>query len=134
MFKLHSQLEQDCIQLGQLELCLVLLMNDSRFPWLILVPKRVWIREIYELEVQDQIQLIKESSFVAEKLAHFYKADKLNIAAIGNKVEQLHLHHVVRFKDDLAWSSPVWGFGQAIPYEKQEVKELTAQLSKILNL
>jgi diadenosine tetraphosphate (Ap4A) HIT family hydrolase len=134
MFELHTQLEKDCIRLGELELSLVLLMNDSRFKWLVLVPKREGLREIYELSPSDQIRLIQESSFVSEKLAQFYQPDKLNIAAIGNKVEQLHLHHVVRFKDDVAWSSPVWGFETPIPYEQTELKEITAQLSELLNL
>lgn len=134
MFQLHPQLEKDCIQLGQFELNLVLLMNDSRFPWVILVPQRANIREIYQLEQTEQILLLNESSFVAEKLSIYYKADKLNIAAIGNKVEQLHLHHVVRFKKDAAWSSPVWGFGKSIPYDTQQQKQITIELSALLGL
>jgi diadenosine tetraphosphate (Ap4A) HIT family hydrolase len=95
-FSLHPTLKKDCIELGQLELCRVLLMNDSQFPWLILVPERENMSEIYQLSTADQQQLMRESSYVAEQLAVLYHADKMNIATLGNMVPQLHIHHVIR--------------------------------------
>lgn len=119
-FQLHPQLKKDCFILGNFELCQVLLMNDSQFPWFILVPQRTDIREIYELTDAEQILLIRESSYLAKKLAEIFNADKLNIAAIGNLVSQLHLHHVVRYVNDKAWASPVWGKFAAVPYTEQQ--------------
>lgn len=119
-FQLHPQLQKDCFILGKFELCQVLLMNDSQFPWFILVPQRENIREIYELSDAEQIMLIRESSYLAKKLAEIFNADKLNIAAIGNIVPQLHLHHVVRYENDKAWASPVWGKFAAVPYTEQQ--------------
>ena len=119
-FQLHPQLQKDCFVLGKFELCQVLLMNDSQFPWFILVPQRDNIREIYELTDAEQIMLIRESSYLAKKLAEIFNADKLNVAAIGNIVPQLHLHHVVRYENDKAWATPVWGKFAAVPYTEQQ--------------
>lgn len=109
IFELHPRLRQDTFSLGQFELCRVLLMNESRYPWLILVPERVAVTEIFELSAEDQRRLIQESSLVARHLRRVFNADKLNVAAIGNLVPQLHLHHIARFRDDPAWPAPVWG-------------------------
>ncbi len=130
-FQLHSQLEKDCFILGEFELCQVLLMNDSQFPWFILVPKRADIREIYQLSADEQVILIQESSYLAEKLVTIFNADKLNIAAIGNIVPQLHLHHVVRYQTDKAWAMPVWGKFPATPYTEQQLNDLKAKLTSI---
>ena len=130
-FQLHPQLQKDCIVLGKFELCQVLLMNDSQFPWFILVPQRAEIREIYELSHEDQITLIEESSYLAQKLATIFAADKLNIAAIGNMVEQLHVHHVVRYKTDKAWAAPVWGKFAAVPYSAQQLEDLRVRLTPL---
>lgn len=130
-FQLHPQLQKDCILLGKFELCQVLLMNDSQFPWFILVPQRAGIREIYELSHEEQIMLISESSYLAQKLAMIFTADKLNIAAIGNMVEQLHIHHVVRYKADKAWAAPIWGKFAAVPYSAQQLEDLRARLTPL---
>jgi diadenosine tetraphosphate (Ap4A) HIT family hydrolase len=106
-------------------------VNDSQFPWFILVPQRENIREIYQLTAEDQITLIQESSYLAEKLAMIFKADKLNIAAIGNLVPQLHLHHVVRYRTDKAWAAPIWGKFAAVPYTEQQREELLARLTSL---
>lgn len=130
-FKLHPQLEKDCIVLGKFDLCQLLLMNDSQFPWFILVPQRENVEEIYQLTATEQITLIQESSYLAEKLATIFDADKLNIAAIGNIVSQLHLHHVVRYRNDKAWAAPIWGKFAAVPYSTQQLEDLKAKLTSL---
>lgn len=127
-FKLHPQLEKDCILLGKFELCQLLLMNDSQFPWFILVPERKNVQEIYQLKPDEQIMLMQESSYLAEKLAMIFQADKFNIAAIGNIVSQLHVHHVVRYRNDKAWPAPIWGKFAAVPYTAQQLEELKIKL------
>ena len=118
-FSLHPRLQQDCLVLGRFDLCRALLMNESTYPWLILVPERPAIREIFELTDADQMQLIRESSRLAAHLQRAFDADKLNVAAIGNLVPQLHVHHVVRYRTDPAWPAPVWGHGPPRPYEPE---------------
>ena len=127
-FSLHLRLQQDCLVLGRFELCWALLMNDSTYPWLILVPERPAIREIFELTDADQMQLIRESSRLAAHLQRAFDADKLNVAAIGNLVPQLHLHHVVRYRTDPAWPAPVWGHRPPRPYEPGELGQFLERL------
>ena len=107
-FQLHPRLEQDCIELGQFKLCRLLLMNDSQFPWFLLIPERPNLTELYQLNRQEQMQFIEESCYLSKHLATLFNADKINVAAIGNLVPQLHIHHVVRYHSDLAWPGPVW--------------------------
>ena len=128
-FNLHPQLERDCITVGRLTLCRLLLMNDKQFPWFILVPEIEGITEIFQLDKQQQGLLIEESSFLAEQLNTLYKADKINIAAIGNLVPQLHIHHVVRYRSDKAWPAPVWGKFAAISYSEQEVGDILSLIT-----
>ncbi len=122
-FQLHPRLKQDSIELGRFNLSRLLLINDSQYPWFVLVPERKGISEIYQLSEQEQQQLQLESSFLAKNLAEIYKADKMNIAAIGNMVPQLHIHHIVRYKNDIAWPAPVWGKYDAIPYTEQAIEK-----------
>ena len=122
-FQLHPRLKQDSIELGRFNLSRLLLINDSQYPWFVLVPERKGISEIYQLSEQEQQQLQQESSFLAKNLAEIYKADKMNIAAIGNMVPQLHIHHIVRYKHDIAWPAPVWGKYDAIPYTEQAIEK-----------
>lgn len=130
-FSLHPTLKKDCIKLGRLELCHVLLMNDSQFPWLILVPERKNISEIHQLTDDDQQQLMRESGYIAEQLTILFEADKMNIAALGNMVPQLHIHHVVRYKTDKAWPAPIWGKFDALAYTDKELDSLLARLAKL---
>ena len=109
MFELNQVLSKDTIALGDMPLSRVLLMNDSNYPWFILVPRQNNIQEIYELEKKQQEQLLKESCFLGKAIMQHFNGDKLNIATIGNIVPQLHLHHIVRFTYDIAWPKPVWG-------------------------
>ena len=120
MFELHPQLASDCVIVGKLKLCLVLLSNDSHYPWLILVPRRQGIKEVFQLEDEEQLQLTRESSAVGAAIMAHYAGDKLNVAALGNMVPQLHIHHIVRFIDDPAWPKPVWGVLASSPYSEQE--------------
>ena len=130
-FELHPQLAADTFVVGDLPLCRVLLMNDARFPWVILVPRRKDISEIYDLSMQDQQLLWQESALVAEKLMKLTEADKMNIAALGNVVPQLHLHHVARFKTDPVWPKPIWGQGAAEPYRESEKQQMLRNLSEM---
>ncbi|HEY5777057.1 MAG TPA: HIT domain-containing protein [Xanthomonadales bacterium] len=129
MTELHPRLAADCIRLGRLELCHLLLMNDASYPWFILVPDRDGIREIFELDAADRQQLLDESCRLSEFLMSRFKGDKLNVAAIGNLVPQLHLHHVVRFQADRAWPKPVWGQFPALAYTDMALAELRARLN-----
>lgn len=132
MFELDSRLEADTIFIGRLPLSQVLLMNDSRYIWLILVPARVNAYEIYHLSEADRIQLAKESSWVQEKLADMYAPDSLNVAALGNVVPQLHMHHIVRFKNDPAWPGPVWGHSPAVAHTSDELEKRVHELKGLL--
>jgi diadenosine tetraphosphate (Ap4A) HIT family hydrolase len=132
MFELHPQLQLDCLEIGRFRLCRLLLMNESRYPWFILVPEREGMTEIYQLNETDQILLLQESSLLARGLAEAYAADKLNIAAIGNLVPQLHVHHVVRYHDDSAWPAPVWGRFPPLPYDEVKLAEVVALIKSHL--
>lgn len=131
-FHLHPQLKQDCLNVGRFELCRLLLMNDCQFPWFILVPEITEITEIYHLALHQRSQLLEESCFLAEKLAKLYEADKMNIAAIGNSVPQLHIHHVIRYKNDKAWPAPVWGKFSPEPYQDQALEETLTKVRESL--
>ncbi len=132
MFELHPQLNKDTFLIGKLPLCQVLLMNERQFPWLILVPQRSFIREIYELNESDQNTLNKESIAVSELLMKHFGGDKLNVAAIGNIVAQLHIHHIVRFEHDIAWPKPVWGHITVKTYTKIQKDRLIPTLQKVM--
>ncbi|MGD9889367.1 MAG: HIT domain-containing protein [Halothiobacillaceae bacterium] len=131
-FELHPHLAADTIDLGELALCRILLMNDANYPWLILVPQRPNLREIYELDTEAQIQLIHESSHVARCMSTLFKADKINIAALGNMVPQLHIHHIARTTNDPAWPAPVFGVHPARPYSQQALAEQQTTLQALL--
>lgn len=115
-FVLHERLAVDCLVLGELPLSSVLLAKDGRYPWLILVPARADIREIHHLGAAEQQQLMRESCALAGLMEECLSPDKLNVAALGNMVPQLHLHHIARFVSDDAWPGPVWGRFDALPY------------------
>jgi len=131
-FKLAPQLANDTIELGKLTLCKVLLMNDSQFPWIILVPQRANIIELYQLEADDIKQVQAESLIISKLLMQHFNGDKLNTGALGNMVPQLHLHHIVRFKNDPVWPKPVWGNISAIAYSTNEAKTLTNELQALI--
>jgi len=128
MFELHPQLDKDCLVLGDFPLCKLLLSNDSHYPWFILVPRREQITEVFELDEQDHLQLHRESLHLSRVLHDVFRADKLNVAALGNMVSQLHVHHIVRYREDAAWPAPVWGKFSATAYEPAEVLKLLEPL------
>ena len=128
MAKIHAQLAADCKVLGRFHLCHLLLMNDCNYPWFILVPDRDNIREIYQLEAADRKQLLDESCLLSEFLMSAFNGDKLNVAALGNQVPQLHLHHVVRYALDPAWPAPVWGKHPTVPYSADALDEIKSKL------
>lgn len=129
MFQLDPRLQTDTVTLGDFPLCRLLLMNDSTYPWFILVPRRAAATEIYQLAAADQQQLWQESAIVARWMSTTFKFDKLNIAALGNVVRQLHLHHVGRRSNDPTWPGPVWGRHPARPYGQVEIEKIKQQAS-----
>ncbi len=133
MFQLAPELARDCFVVTELPLCRVLLMNDSQYPWLILVPKVEGTREIIDLSEAQQLQLWQESAQVSRILQSLFNADKLNVAALGNMVPQLHIHHIARFKTDVAWPKPVWGQHPAVAYSDDAAQALIEKLQQALN-
>jgi diadenosine tetraphosphate (Ap4A) HIT family hydrolase len=135
---LHAQLAADTVAIGDLPLGRVLLSNDANYPWTILVPRRAGIREIHELSEADQQQLLRESSWLARALIAEFAPTKLNIAALGNVVPQLHIHHIARFDHDPAWPAPIWGRVQATAYDAADravrIASLRARLGPDLAL
>ena len=127
-FQLHPRLQQDCYPVGRFALSQLLLMNDAQYPWLILVPQRDNIQEIHHLDVGDRQQLLLESCLLAETMSELFQPDKLNIAAIGNLVPQLHVHHVARYKTDIAWPAPIWGKFAPCAYAEQDAQTRLAKL------
>lgn len=132
MFVLDSRLQQDTFVLGDLPLSRVLLSNDARYPWFILVPRREDVSEVFQLDAQDQQALWAEAALMGEVLKDAFKADKINIASLGNVVSQLHMHVIVRYRDDDAWPAPVWGRHPAKPYDQQQVAALRDRLRSVM--
>jgi diadenosine tetraphosphate (Ap4A) HIT family hydrolase len=133
-FRLHPQLEADSQLVGDLPLSRVLLLDDSRYPWVILVPRRAAVREIFELAPADRIALLDESCRLGELLMRSFGGEKLNVGALGNLVPQLHLHHVVRHRGDPAWPGPVWGHSPRVPYAADACAERLQRLREGLGL
>jgi diadenosine tetraphosphate (Ap4A) HIT family hydrolase len=128
MFELHPQLAADCVPLGRFPLCQLLLLRDANYPWFVLVPQRPDMREIHQLDEADQQQLLRESVLLARAMEQAFKPDKLNVAALGNLVPQLHVHHVARYRADPAWPAPVWGKVPALAYGPGELERTAAHL------
>ena len=124
-FSLHPRLSHDTDFVGDLPLSRVLLMNDSRWPWLVLVPRRDGLEELADLDPPDLVRLIQETALASRWLKAHATADKINVGALGNVVRQLHVHVVARRAGDPAWPGPVWGFGAAVPYGDAEFRALT---------
>jgi diadenosine tetraphosphate (Ap4A) HIT family hydrolase len=132
-FALHPTLARDTVEAARLPLCRVLLMNDRRFPWLILVPERESLREIHDLSSADRSMLIEEIAHAGRVLIHLFQPDKLNTGALGNVVPQLHIHVVARFATDAAWPGPVWGSGASVTYSEGDLNDLQNRLAEAFN-
>jgi len=131
-FSLHETLAADTVDVARWPLCRVLLMNDSRYPWLILVPARPNKTEIHDLDPADQALLIAEIDRASRALSGLYAPDKINVGAIGNIVPQLHIHIVARFRADDAWPAPVWGAHPPRPYDAAKLDETLKTLRQAL--
>ncbi|GLQ06492.1 HIT domain-containing protein [Sneathiella chinensis] len=131
MFKLHPRLQADTHSIGDLSACRALLMNDARYPWVILVPTVDDITELHDLDPDTYQKVSGDIRTVSESLSALYVPCKINVGALGNLVPQLHIHVIARTPEDAAWPGPVWGQGQAIPYDKEA---LTARLKELQSL
>ena len=128
MAEIHSQLANDCLLLGKFTISHLLLMRDANYPWCILVPDCEGITEIYQLSEADQQQLLRESSQLSRAIEAAFNPDKLNLAALGNVVPQLHIHHIARYRTDAAWPAPVWGRVAVKPYSEDELAAVVRSL------
>lgn len=125
MFTLHPQLETDTYLVGDLPVCRILLNKQfSQFPWLIMVPRRTGCKDLTDLDEIDYLPVMEEMRYVHDKLKEITQCDKMNVAALGNMVPQLHIHVIARFKTDEAWPGPVWGKGEPTPYADKGAKML----------
>lgn len=132
MFVLDQRLLQDTVPVGDFPLSRLLLSNDSQYPWFILVPRRADISEVFQLSEADQAQLWSETNSLSQTLQRLFNADKMNVAALGNVVSQLHMHVIVRHKTDVAWPAPVWGKHPAVPYSADQSAAIIARLKDVL--
>ncbi len=126
-FVLDARLETDTIEVTALPLCRVRLMNDRRFPWVVLVPAKPALSEIIDLDAPDRARLIEEIALVSTVMRELFHPTKLNVGALGNVVAQLHLHVIARFASDDAWPGPVWG----TPPERYRSDEVARRLASL---
>lgn len=129
MFQLDARLAQDTTPVTSFALSRVLLMNDARYPWLILVPARDGLSELHDLNASDQALLNDESIRVSRAMTELFTPKKINVGALGNIVRQLHIHIVARRTDDPAWPGPVWGHSPAVPYTVEQLVDMQSRLS-----
>ncbi len=134
LWSLHPQLAQDTVPVGDLPLSRVLLANDANFPWAILVPRRPGLVELIDLEENAQIQLLGEVAAAARALKSITECEKLNIAALGNQVSQLHVHVIARRHSDAAWPKPVWGAAPPAAYDLKVRDGLIGALRRALHV
>lgn len=132
MFELDPRLQQDTLPIGDFPLCRLLLMNDALYPWFVLVPRREEVVEVFQLDVADQRTFWQETTDLAEILKDTFGADKMNVAALGNVVTQLHMHVIVRRHNDAAWPTPVWGRHPAQPYTPEQIAAIRDKLRLVL--
>ncbi|MCR9222145.1 MAG: HIT family protein [Alphaproteobacteria bacterium] len=131
-FTLDARLEADTAPVAELTLSSLRLMKDARYPWAILIPRRAGVREIHGLTQADQRQLLAEITRLSAAMQQAWSADKMNVAALGNMVAQLHVHVIARFAGDAAWPGPVWGVGASEPYAAEALEATVARLSAAL--
>ncbi len=131
-FDLHPDLKRDGIEMGSFDLCRVLLINDTSYPWFVLVPERAAISDTIDLSATEHAQLWVESRLFGEAIMKAFDGEKLNVAALGNMTPQLHVHHIVRFKSDPAWPAPIWGKRPMSPYDQQAIDSIKQALNAVL--
>lgn len=131
-FSLASRLEADSHFLTDWPLCQVRLMDDARFPWLVLVPRRGGLEEWGELNPEDSARLAEEIGKAGRVLTQMFRPTKVNVGALGNIVRQMHVHVIARFDTDAAWPGPVWGQGTRVPYESARKDRLCTELVALL--
>lgn len=131
-FALDPRLAADTHAIGELPLSRLLLMDDARFPWLILVPRIAGARELVDLDAADRNRLLTELAEVGRVLETLLRPDKLNIAALGNVVSQLHVHLIARYTSDALWPEAVWGRGERVAYEREPRERRIAELRSAL--
>ena len=127
-FNLNERLERDTILIKDLKLSKLLLMNDSNFFWFILVPREANLKEFHDLSYDQQIILLKEINQISKIIEQRFNPDKINVAALGNVVSQLHIHVIARYKTDAAWPDPVWGKLKATKYQEAEISDIKQTL------
>jgi len=132
MFKLHEMLADDAVEVARWDLCLVLLMKDKNYPWLILVPQRPGLKDLHDLEPADHGALMAEITRASRALATVYRPDKINVAALGNVVSQLHVHVIARFHSDAAWPSPIWNVVPTLAYDAADLTRTVETLRNAL--
>jgi len=130
-FELDPRLAHDTVSVVDWQLCRVLLLDDARFPWLVLVPRRAGLTELDDLDETDNAQLMREIRRAMRQLRGVAECDKINVGALGNVVRQLHVHVVARRERDAAWPGPVWGHGPAQPYSPETREDLIARLRSV---
>ena len=133
-FEVHEQLLNNCAVVGDAHLCRVLLMNDARFPWLILVPRIEGLRDFHEVRVNNRSALFSEIESASLAVKKLIDADKINVASLGNQVPQLHVHVIGRLTSDEAWPGPVWGAGVPVPYEDPQRNERIRSVAESMRL
>jgi diadenosine tetraphosphate (Ap4A) HIT family hydrolase len=133
-WQLHPQLENDTAAVGDFDLSRLVVMNDRTYPWLILVPRRAGVSEIVDLLEPDRMQLMAEIAIASRALRSVVPCDKLNIAAIGNMVPQLHVHLVARLRGDAAWPRPVWGASPPVAYAPADLHAFVQRIREVTKL
>jgi diadenosine tetraphosphate (Ap4A) HIT family hydrolase len=129
---LHHQLERDTLPVGDLPLSRVLLINDANYPWILLVPRRPNVVEIVDLDFVEQAQLMNEIAHASRTLLGITGCDKINVAALGNVVPQLHVHVIARSRNDAAWPKPVWGAVSPRDYDAAGLATVMTPLKQAL--
>ena len=133
-FALHPTLDKDTVEVARLDICRVLLMRDETYPWLILVPAINELRDLDDLSAPERTQVMAEIDRTSKAMKAVFQPDKMNVAALGNVVEQLHIHVIARFQSDPAWPAPVWGAHPAKDYQDPHRWEIITELRSALNI
>ncbi|TQV77744.1 HIT domain-containing protein [Denitrobaculum tricleocarpae] len=131
-FELHPKLAADTFAITTWPLCEVRVINDANYPWLVLVPRKAGLKDFDDLSPEDMALAGEEIRQASRALRELYRPDKMNVAALGNQVPQLHIHVVARFQGDAAWPNPIWGVVPARPYPDQDDERLVALKEALL--